>query len=251
MLGNSVSIWSRRGRRQGFNPGSVSGVLRYGFVESAGDSASYPDLTGNGHVFVQGTADARPTFNAEGLNGRPALVFDGVDDVLSCSTSFAQTLMGGTNAPSTQILVLRVITDDVISSFFSCYRLNTSLPRWAIKQHSVGAGVWYFFKRDDENSSNPEPSGGFVGNDPHILVVITEPDGGLRVYDNGELVELNRDNVITGALTLDQAQFGADRTAAFGNFALAADAFFTRAATDTERLYLERGYAARYGLLVS
>src|SRR5690606_29411575 len=109
----------------------------------------------------------------------------------------------------------------------------------------------YCFKRDDANSANPEPTGGFVGTEPHVLVVITESDGGLRVYDNGELVELNRDNVITGALTLDQAQFGADRTAAFGNFALAADAFFTRAATDTERLYLERGYAARYGLLVS
>src|SRR5690606_3666816 len=196
MLGNSVSIWSRRGRRQGFNPGLVSGVLRYGFVESAGDSASYPDLTGNGHVFVQGTASERPAFDETGLNGRPALVFDGVDDRITCITSFAQTLMGGINAPSTHILVMRVISDDVISSFFFCYRSTTQLPRWTIKQHSSGDGVWYFFKRDDENSSNPEPSGGFVGNDPHILVVITEPDGGLRVYDNGALVELNRDDVV-------------------------------------------------------
>lgn len=234
-----------------FSPAKVQGNLRFGYAEKASDASSYPDRTGNGHDFVQGTPSERPTFSATGLNGRPALVFDGVDDRISCITAFAHTLMGGTNAASTQILVLQVITDDVISSFFSCYRSNTALPRWAIKQHQVGAGVWYIFKRDDANSANPEPTGGFVGNDPHILIVVTESDGGLRVYDNGELVELNRDDVVTGALTLDQAQFGADRTAAFGNFALAADAFYTRAVTDTERLYLERGYAARYGLTLS
>lgn len=234
-----------------FRPDKVGGCLRFGHVTSASDAASYPDRTGHGHVFVQGTPGERPAFDETGLNGRPALVFDGENDVLACTTSFAQTLMGGTNAPSTQILVLRVITDDVISSFFSCYRSNTSLPRWAIKQHSVGSGVWYLFKRDDANSSNPEPTGGSVGNEPHILVVTTEADGGLRVYDNGAPVELNRDDVLTGELTLDRAQFGADRTAAFGHFALAADAFFTRAVTDTERLYLERGYAARYGLTLA
>src|SRR5690606_6421130 len=36
-----------------FSPRKVGGCLRYGFVESASDAASYPDRTGHGHVFVQ------------------------------------------------------------------------------------------------------------------------------------------------------------------------------------------------------
>src|SRR5690606_40364139 len=127
MLGNSVSIWSRRGRRQGFNRGSVSGVLRYGFVESAGDSASYPDLTGNGHVFEQGTAGSQPTFSATALNGRPGLVFDGTDDVLVCTTSLASDLIGGEDKPCTFGLVLQVAVD-ALGYFYSPASSSALLP---------------------------------------------------------------------------------------------------------------------------
>src|SRR5690606_26823697 len=59
-----------------FRPDKVGGCLRFGHVTSASDAASYPDRTGNGHVFVQNTAGERPTFSATALNGRPGLVFD-------------------------------------------------------------------------------------------------------------------------------------------------------------------------------
>jgi hypothetical protein len=41
------------------------------------------DKSGNGRNAAQATATAQPTYNATGINSKPSLIFDGVDDSLS------------------------------------------------------------------------------------------------------------------------------------------------------------------------
>jgi hypothetical protein len=47
----------------------------------------------NSYSMTQGTAAARPAFNATGLNGKPCATFDGGDDALACTTAGLLTLL--------------------------------------------------------------------------------------------------------------------------------------------------------------
>jgi len=45
--------------------------------------SQWNDKSGNGYAAAQGTASAQPAYSATGLNGKPALVFDGTSDFMS------------------------------------------------------------------------------------------------------------------------------------------------------------------------
>src|SRR5690606_33529455 len=250
MLGNSVSIWSRRGRRQEFNPGLVSGVLRYGFVESAGDSASYPDLTGNGHVFAQGTADARPTFNATALNGRPGLVFDGTDDVLVCTTSLASDLIGGEDNACSVVLVASITSTALTRAGWGVGNSGTNNPICVVERHTSGA--YRLIKQGNAGGSDSvEATGGTVDTNPHVIAVVST-ESSIALYVDGGSIISTEANI--GEMTVNRVALGAltrVATTLFCVTVIAADAFYNRAITDDERQYLERGYAARYGMTLA
>ena len=50
---------------------------------TSGAVSSWDDLSGNGRHATQTTAASRPTVDATGINGRPALLFDGMNDYLN------------------------------------------------------------------------------------------------------------------------------------------------------------------------
>ena len=45
--------------------------------------SAWADQSGNAKDYTQATPGSQPTYNATGLNGRPTLTFDGVDDTLT------------------------------------------------------------------------------------------------------------------------------------------------------------------------
>lgn len=47
--------------------------------------ASWPDISGAGGTFTQASASQRPTYIADGINGQPGALFDGVDDTLTAA----------------------------------------------------------------------------------------------------------------------------------------------------------------------
>src|SRR5690606_22985228 len=227
MLGNSVSIWSRRGRRQGFNPGSVSGVLCYGFVESASDAASYPDLTGNGHVFAQGTADARPTFNATALNGRPGLVFDGTDDVLVCTTSLAADLIGGDDNACSVVLVASITSTAGTLVVLGVGNSGTNNPSCLLGRHASGA--YRLIKQGNAGGSDSvEAIGGTVNTNPHVFAVVST-ESSIALYVDGESIISTEANI--GEMTVNRVALGAlarVATTLFCGTVIAADAFYNR-----------------------
>lgn len=250
MLGNSVSIWSRRGRRQGFNPGSVSGVLRYGFVESASDAASYPDRTGNGHNFVQDTANARPTFSATALNGRPGLVFDGSNDYIHCNTALAAAVVSN-NSPFSVFFVGQYVANTGVDSLVS-FQHESGAGRLTFGANAFVSPVgWRIVRTNDEGTEVTRPNLGPVTTDPFIVAVVFDGSN-VAVYRNGQLLG-------TGALagagttTVNFVALGTlvGMVGAAWTGVVAADAFYSRAVTTDERQYLERGYAARYGITLA
>src|SRR5690606_7865540 len=245
MLGNSVSIWSRRGRRQGFNPGSVSGVLRYGFVESASDAASYPDLTGNGHVIEQPNAAQRFTFSADGANGQPCFVCPGSDanEHMIIPGGLAGQL-SGVDQPHTIVLVVRrnagsrcllnLFHDELAGSVE--FRTVSALVRVGIVPDDGTGGF--------EETTNTSAAGWGV--------MIFRFDGTAYTVVRNMVADGPYGAPVSEQVTLNTGFLGLRKGGDLPwNGALAADAFYARAITDDECQYLTRGYAARYGITLA
>lgn len=95
--------WSRFGpsmsRRRGaatFSPSSLTNLRGWyksdvGITIATGVS-QWDDQSGNGNHLVQATGGAQPVVTAAAINGRDAITFDGVDDVLTVTFALAQPL---------------------------------------------------------------------------------------------------------------------------------------------------------------
>src|SRR5690606_9590974 len=189
-----------------FRPSKVGGCLRYGFVESEGDAASYSDRTGNGHVFEQGTADARPTFNATALNGRPGLVFDGTDDVLVCTTSLAADLIGGEDKPCTIGLVLQVAVD-AIGYVYSPASSSAAQPFFALRTWS--SARWRIDKRDNSNVESMCLTLQGARDANPVVLIVRHTGQALSARANGAALAFTATTSDVGTLTLNELTLGA------------------------------------------
>lgn len=86
--------------------------------------SQWNDKSGNARHAVQGTAANQPTYTTSGLNGKPALTFDGSDDFFELPNSVAPS---GANAV-----------------FTSCTPNHTSNPSVAIIARAYNWGSWQF-----------------------------------------------------------------------------------------------------------
>ena len=67
-----------------------------GIAQEGGKVSAWEDRTPFGHDVRQLEADRQPTFHSEGVNGKPAVIFDGVDDVLGVMVNGARLLSSDT-----------------------------------------------------------------------------------------------------------------------------------------------------------
>lgn len=73
---------------KGFNPGQLGAFAWYDAdATPTGAAASWIDLTGNGNTATQGTGASQPICTANQINGRNAMVFDGVNDFFTLPSS--------------------------------------------------------------------------------------------------------------------------------------------------------------------
>ena len=110
-------LGAKYGLRLARNPRSVRGLrmwLDANQFAGLGDGApvaAWPDQSGLGSDATQSDATRRPTFRANAVNGRPAVRFDGVDDVLDAGELGLYTegqtvfVVARTNAAQNQVLV--------------------------------------------------------------------------------------------------------------------------------------------------
>jgi len=83
----------------GFSPLSLSPLIwldatQLGLSDGA-SVAQFTDLSGNGNHFVQATTANKPTFRSSGINGKPAVEGDGVDDAMTLAAFGAQATWWG------------------------------------------------------------------------------------------------------------------------------------------------------------
>lgn len=95
LIGNGILGMGRQGMlsRPPLSPRNIAGLTLWLDASqitglSNGDPvAQWDDRSGNANHATQGTAAKRPTYQSAAMNGRPAVVFDGVDDYLKATNT--------------------------------------------------------------------------------------------------------------------------------------------------------------------
>ncbi len=93
-----------RGRPERFRSYGLVGWWR----ADVGTGASWTDKSGQGNHLLQGTGGSQPTLTASAISGKPAFVFDGVDDF--------QTAAFTLNQPATELFVVKNVVIGVAAT---------------------------------------------------------------------------------------------------------------------------------------
>lgn len=132
-----------------WEPSDISNLVAW-WPPSAYSGGTVTDQGANGYDLSEVTNP--PTFEAAGYNGRPSLLFDGVNDKLAGSAALATAIIGGEDRPSTLWFVLEIPAIDSLELIFSIgmtgttstvYDLfvNNSGPLWQCNKRSSASGL--------------------------------------------------------------------------------------------------------------
>src|SRR5215831_11869900 len=94
------------------NPSEIPSLKAWWAADlmTASDGAAvgtWPDQSGNGIDATQATSGNKPIYKVNIINGLPALLFDGVDDFLSCGHLLDSTLIGASGVKWTCFAVVK------------------------------------------------------------------------------------------------------------------------------------------------
>jgi len=165
--------------------------------------SQWSDKSGNAKHAVQATASLQPAFVSNGLNGRPSLNFDGVNDVMtgvSTQTGFFITvLIPGTNSFGAPLgfdtkhgLIRNGTTDNLYFSAASMF-LSTSAQRNAVLSTVLGTTAAIFSQGGDASSVPITLGDDNAGGNPtacniaEVILLSADPDNSTRQLLEGYL----------------------------------------------------------------
>ena len=108
--------------------------------------SAWADRTPFGHDVRQSEADRQPTFHSEGANGKPAVIFDGADDVLGVVVNGARWLSSDTASLCVVMKQDRASANNALLGWESNSQLNhldllfTYNDQWLFDYGNVSAG---------------------------------------------------------------------------------------------------------------
>jgi hypothetical protein len=102
-------------------------------VGDGGAVSSWPDSSGNGWAAAQATGSKQPTWHRAGINGMPAVKFDGVDDLLvvanQVSTSTAGTILAVVQRRGAAFTILSSSDEVLTTKLFSFNETSGGIPQ--------------------------------------------------------------------------------------------------------------------------
>ncbi len=134
------------GSRRGFSPKQIVGLaLHLDAAKITGLAAGDPvgtwsDLSGNGNTATQATAAKQPSYQANVLNGKPVVRFDGVDDYfdLTIFLSISSITVFAVLKQTSGISVKAIVAGNTAS--FE-YRLTDTHKQESLKTNTASMGV--------------------------------------------------------------------------------------------------------------
>jgi hypothetical protein len=165
-----------RPRATGFNPKSIAGLAIWADISKTssltfnGSTVSQVnDLSGNGFHFTQSTANNQPTYQATGANGRPTLLFDGTDLMVSSAT-IANYILNPTTGPAFVVVMVAFWPTAASSGSLLAGSDSQAAGRVLIASNFGGSGGNTLF--DVVDTSTGRLSTGAIGDEtvsPHVV----------------------------------------------------------------------------------
>ena len=143
--------------------------------------ASWPDLSGNARAAVQNAQNSQPSYSSTALNGKPAVVFDGIDDSLVLPrldlASCTVVAVAARSPMSWQIYstLLQIVSS---SNTKDAIRIQAN-------DHNVDGPL--LFGTGGDGTAGYKAGGLLRLGTPRVLVV-TQSAGVVTAYDNNSLV---------------------------------------------------------------
>jgi hypothetical protein len=149
-----------------------------GITLNVGNVSAWADQSGNALDMAQATAANQPLYVASWKNGKPALTFDGTNDVLSRATAFF------TAGQALTIFVVGASTNDP-----DVVDIGSNMKAWWGLQSVSGADAWFITRFNGASrtvawtgGAGPTISGNFgIGTNPAYLCWSTDGSGGAAV----------------------------------------------------------------------
>jgi hypothetical protein len=217
----------------------------------AGQGASvsrWDDLSGFGNHAVQDGARPVPTLDQTSLiDNKPALIFNGASSNAHGLQAPLGQYVSGNDVPYTMIFVVRLLAADTGNLFLWGFDADPD-AFMDFEKSTTGGNI-----RLTRNDNGGVSAAGSVATMPNSTSLVYSH----RFGASAALQELFQDGVSDGSTTHNVGTMSVTRCQIGGydtysaNMALAELAFFNRALTDTERLYVERDMGARYGISVA
>jgi len=222
-----------------WTPGSLEELVAWYYPSGSGVAdgstlVSVPDKSGNNNTLA--VTGSGISYDADGLNGKPAFVFDG--------TSYMRTDAAPVQAVGN--------TGAATFAFTAQQNTATTMTIWDQSTGSSGAGEIFlssvsgYVARRLLDGSASQIAGGTIDTDPHVHVVILN-GASSAYYVDGTLVASGT----TGNTAISRLQIGArgnpTRTTFFNGF-LGDFLYISKAINETERTELTTWLASRAGV---
>jgi len=207
--------------------------------------SQWNDKSGNGINVSQATATSQPAYSATGLNGKPVIEFDGIDDVLS----IGETNLGRNLAGMSAAVVLKWVTAPATSKPLIAFSISgAQLVRFSIS--GISPNYAFGGRRLDGVSAQT-----VTGNQSLLTtttaaissVVVNYQNTAVDLYTNG-IVDRQTTTFLTSGNTSDTSSFlfnigKNSSTADFANVQVSEVVFTNSALSERQRQQLE-GYLA-------
>jgi hypothetical protein len=197
---------------------------------------TWNDYSGNGNNLTQATGAQQPTYDEDGCNGEPCLVFDGSDDFYAGGTvdtpnAYTEIVVFKNTATGTQHIVVESTGANVYAGLYSegTDLRHTADSKANYANGTIAAGTWYIATAIHNNSESSNKT---------------------KLYINGTLQTTANVDRATAAAAI---AMGADAAGTGGVFSgsIAERYRFSRAIYDTERRALEAALAEKYGITLA
>jgi hypothetical protein len=211
--------------------------------------ALWKDQSPAGNNAVQATPSLQPIFKLAGLNGFPAVQFDGVNDFLSADG--VGVALSGNSVPFTVVVAARIITVTNGGYLWSLGNSGNATPLAGLRMNSAPSNPARFSRVNDAGVATSSDFD-MLGSQTSIARVWRCNYTGGQVLSGGAPGENGGDNGVSiGQCTLNEFTIGALRRTGVGqwsNIMVAGMSVFKRSLSDIELYSVARYYSRMYNI---
>lgn len=235
-----------------FSPKDLSGLTMWLDANSLNLSdnsavTTWTDISGSSNSALQGTAGFKPVYKTGVVNGRPAVLFDGVDDFMSLTAGAQTAMLAGDK--SVFAAVKWVSTAGVESRVLSVADGAFS-TRFALR-YTTGPVYGVVYTTGVAQASITATAGNIPSTSAAQILEVVQSGASLTARTNGTQLAANPSNAGTEAAVYGSIGSGPTGADLWGNLYICEVAVYNRALSTSEASQVRSYLGTKYGVTVA